>query len=334
MQHFLRQFLRVFTVLFLFMGLFPPLAPLFLGKTADAPSPPAASASPDDSLPSPAESTVPAGSFRVWDTGANILYTLSEADFLRGAVLCEMSPAAPKEALKAQAVAAATLFSRRKQESAGRSYDFTSDSARRLVYMTDSDAARYFGADWPEIQAAVDALCVEVLGQRVLWEGAPAETRYCAISAGCTRAFEEVSGGAALPYLCGVACPFDQLWDGYLSEPSFTPEEIRAAFPAVSFSDDPAAWFSEFDVSKSRYVRTVSLCGETFSGDEIREALGLRSAAFSVEFDGERFAFTVRGWGCGVGMSQAGAIYLAELGADYRDILAFFYPGTSVEPGP
>ena len=40
------------------------------------------------------------------------------------------------------------------------------------------------------------------------------------------------------------------------------------------------------------------------------------------------FTFTVTGFGHGVGMSQYGADKMARLGADYREILAHYYPGT------
>jgi stage II sporulation protein D len=40
--------------------------------------------------------------------------------------------------------------------------------------------------------------------------------------------------------------------------------------------------------------------------------------------------FTVAGFGHGVGMSQYGAAAMAEEGADYRTILAHYYPGTTL----
>ena len=46
------------------------------------------------------------------------------------------------------------------------------------------------------------------------------------------------------------------------------------------------------------------------------------------------FTFTTLGWGHGVGMSQAGAIYMAENGAGYAEILAYFYPGAAAPSSP
>jgi SpoIID/LytB domain protein len=44
------------------------------------------------------------------------------------------------------------------------------------------------------------------------------------------------------------------------------------------------------------------------------------------------FVFTGRGWGHGVGMSQWGAWQAAKEGVTYDKILAFYYPGTTLEP--
>lgn len=43
------------------------------------------------------------------------------------------------------------------------------------------------------------------------------------------------------------------------------------------------------------------------------------------------FVFKGRGWGHGVGMSQWGAKYLGETGYNYREILYYYYPGTTIE---
>lgn len=46
---------------------------------------------------------------------------------------------------------------------------------------------------------------------------------------------------------------------------------------------------------------------------------------------GGTFVFTSYGWGHGVGMSQEGAIAMAKNGKDYKQILANYYPGTTVK---
>lgn len=77
----------------------------------------------------------------------------------------------------------------------------------------------------------------------------------------------------------------------------------------------------------------------TLSGLEIRFALGIPESLFSVvrgssEGKGPLFTFYGRGWGHGVGLCQNGAFGMALAGKGYREILAHYYPGTSVGPVP
>ncbi len=57
----------------------------------------------------------------------------------------------------------------------------------------------------------------------------------------------------------------------------------------------------------------------------------LKSSAFDVEVDGDRFILKGRGWGHGVGLCQIGAAVMAAEGYDYKRILQHYYPGTYLE---
>ena len=74
--------------------------------------------------------------------------------------------------------------------------------------------------------------------------------------------------------------------------------------------------------------------GVAVKGSELRTILGLRSACFTISFDGDEVVFSVTGYGHGVGMSQYGANVLAADGMDYREILGWYYTGTTVEEYP
>jgi stage II sporulation protein D len=71
----------------------------------------------------------------------------------------------------------------------------------------------------------------------------------------------------------------------------------------------------------------------TLGARELRSALGenvIRSTLFEVRPVSDGFAFVGAGHGHGVGMSQWGAEAMARRGADYRRILAAFFPGTQL----
>lgn len=62
----------------------------------------------------------------------------------------------------------------------------------------------------------------------------------------------------------------------------------------------------------------------------IREKLKLRSTWFSVVINGDDIILKGRGYGHGVGLSQEGAIKMAENGFSYTDIISFYYNGVQI----
>jgi SpoIID/LytB domain protein len=56
----------------------------------------------------------------------------------------------------------------------------------------------------------------------------------------------------------------------------------------------------------------------------------LYSSWFDVSFEGSEVVFRGHGWGHGVGLCQIGAAVMAASGKPYREILSFYYPGTTL----
>jgi stage II sporulation protein D len=69
----------------------------------------------------------------------------------------------------------------------------------------------------------------------------------------------------------------------------------------------------------------------------VGRALGwdkIPSDLYDAQDTGETFTFEGRGAGHGVGMCQAGAAEMGVRGKTYREILAFYYPGTTLNASP
>lgn len=311
------------------------------GEEAAAPLPsPAAGGTPPAFLESRQPSQEPGGNFTLYDQSAGELLTLSPAEFLPGALACEMDPSAPREALKAQAVAAYTLYGpKRGSGEAPKGGEFSCDTAAWQVYTTREEMAQRWGDAFEETYALLQEIAAEVEGQSLTYQGAPALTPYFSISAGATvgpgNVWAQESAGA-YPYLAGTASPWDAFADGYLGSATLTAEEFRqaatAAFPGLGldFSGPEEEWLTGLETTPGGYVAKALLGGREVTGSQLRSAFGLRSAAFSIRWENGSCTFTTRGWGHGVGMSQAGAAYLASQGMGYREILAYYYPGTEL----
>ena len=266
-----------------------------------------------------------------------VLQEMDMKTYLLGVVRAEMPAAFETEALKAQAVAART-YTRYKMEQGGSEKHPEADSCDDIncckAYMSREEAAVNWGAEaeaWEEkIRAAVEATD----GECVLYEGRPILAVFHSSSAGETRDAADV-WSSSLPYLKSVASPENEnSVPNYLSRVTFSAEELKAllqeALPQADLSKTPSSWFTNIRQQENGSVIELDVGGVRVGGNRLRTILGLRSACFSVSFEGAAVTFAVTGYGHGVGMSQYGANVLAAEGKTYREILAWYYTGTEV----
>ena len=317
------------------------LAGALTGVFAPAPAgsaPSSAAASSQDAQPAepgalpPAE---PQEQVLLRDSESGQDFTLSVRDYLIGAVAAEMPVSWPDEALKAQAVACHSyiLYCRDHRTDAEGPW-LTVDPARRQGCLTDPVLRSYCGTAYEANYARLSALVDQVAGAVLYYDGAPAGASYFAISNGQTEASENV-WGAALPYLRAVDSSSDRAAQDYEVTVTLSAEQVSGALASslgISTEGiDPAAWFGTASYTPSGYVASLPVCGQTVTGANLRSALGLRSACFSIQWNGGAFAFTTRGYGHGVGLSQWGAKAMAEQGKSWIEILAHYFPGTTLE---
>lgn len=248
--------------------------------------------------------------------------------YVQGVVAAEMPALFPMEALKAQAVAART-YQVRKMAEAG------SDTVLYDVGQAYDDTAAQkekWGENYGAYAARVSQAVEETAGEIMVYEGEPILAVFHAQSGGKTENSENV-WVQAIPYLRSVDSSGDlsapdntvtetlsaqTVWEGLSSLGSLgvTPEELA---------------FSDIQRSQAGYIQQIQAGNLTLTGLEVRTALGLRSADFTVQRQGDDFVFTTKGYGHGAGMSQYGAKSLAEEGMDYREILSHYYTGISFE---
>ena len=270
------------------------------------------------------------------DENSGQTLTLSMRDYLIGAVASEMPVSWPDEALKAQAVACHSyiLYCRDHCDDPDGPW-LAVDPARRQGCLTDTVLRSYWGTAYETNYARLSALIDQVAGQVLYYDGAPAGASYFAISNGMTEASENV-WDTALPYLTAVDSSTDLTAQDYEVTVTLSAEQVSGALgSALGISTagiDPSAWFGTPSYTPSGYVDSLPVCGQTVKGTALRSALGLRSACFTIQAQGDAFSITTRGYGHGVGLSQWGAKALAEQGKSWIEILAHYFPGTTLDP--
>ena len=300
---------------------------------------------------SPAYSSLYCGDLMLSVSGGSIVPILRiyVEDYLYGVVGYEMSNSWPLEALKAQAVAARNYALRCMSTRSSRAYHVVDTS-------TDQVFRGYEGGYARVIQA------VDETRNMALYAGSTiASCYYSASNGGQTEATRNVWGGN-LSYSTVKDDPYD------LANPSATAKRATIRRDATGLDarlaqallDGAAAQgaagaslVSILDIephtpkyaSPSRlYTKlrfTIEVTGgrqyavdvDTYGALETWYGLSINSSSnetIYVEKGADDFTITFRRWGHGVGMSQRGAQTMAQQGMSFRDILAFYYPGTQL----
>ncbi len=320
--------------------LIPMLPLLSLSPSATAsPEVPPREASPSSS---PEEESVPEfvfeNEFRILDSSTSEVLRVGALDYIRGAIAAEAPISLAPDALAAMGVAAYTnavrcqLEQERLPSPELNGAHFSADPSALSGWIDEDQARVLYGGSF---DAAWEKLCDAAqlaAGWIMLYDGEPIVAAYSEMSCGRTESAGNV-WGVRIPYLVPVDSPGDPLAPGFLSTAIFTQDELSEAIlqsrPGADTSGDSGSWVGDIVRSSSGYVLSVELCGETFSGQELRRMLSLRSSCFEISFADGIFLFSVKGHGHGAGLSQYGADSMARQGADFLAILRHYYPGAA-----
>ena len=296
----------------------------------------------EDQAPPPSEPAPEAGSGIDAETALNVLVggKLQQMDmgtYLLGVVRAEMPASFHLEALKSQAVAART-YTLHKMENGGSANHPEADACDDITccqaYKSQTDAAADWGEHAAEYEEKIRRAVTETDGECVLYEGAPVLAVFHSSSAGTTQDSQSV-WSASLPYLQSVETPEgEETVPNYRSTAVFSAgelgERLREALPEAVLEGSPSNWFTNIQQQPAGMVTSLSVGGVEVGGNRLRTILDLRSACFTIAFDGDEVTFSVSGYGHGVGMSQYGSNVLAEGGMTYQEILKWYYTGTEV----
>lgn len=279
--------------------------------------------------------------FTVLDESDNKIIKISDREFLYGVVASEMPALFEEEALKAQAVASYTYFCRernkfRKSNPSNTDYEFTVNTSKWINYIPKEQMQLKWGENFEKyynkIKKCVDSVFPEVIEEK---NGELILAAYHAISSGKTEQCKDVFGGD-LKYLTNVESPGDKLVPNYETLVEISTEEFKNSLlnntKECDIKENPKEWLGDYTRSDGGMIKEINIFSKTFKGSDIRKIFGLRSSDFDLNYNSEieKFIFTVRGYGHGVGMSQHGAQYMAKQSANYKEILSWYYPNTYI----
>ena len=177
----------------------------------------------------------------------------------------------------------------------------------------------------------------ETAGQILLWEGEPFPAFYHTDSGGFTEDPRTVFAARNMPALRPVRCEFSASSPHYywtldlkladLAEMLRRQDLGVGAVTALEVTERALSLRASWRHG-TRHPRQRARCAATTSGAIVGYDT-LKSTLFAVAVHGDRAQFAGRGYGHGVGLCQWGAKAMAEQGYSARQILEFYYPGTT-----
>ncbi|MBR6526212.1 MAG: SpoIID/LytB domain-containing protein [Clostridia bacterium] len=271
-------------------------------------------------------------------------------DYLMGVVPYEMGNANPLEALKAQTVAARTYTLRAMQNASSRDYDVV-DTASDQVYRGTPTGNSNCRKAIEETRGIVSMNGNSLTG-----------TFYTASNGGQIESPRNLWGGSSYPYIVVKDDPYDlanpgsrvksftinasgnqgnavlqQLLDSKAAAMLGSGAKVKgisAVTPHTPKYASPSRLYTKLDfnafVQHNGEIKAITLSFDIFSELETPLSMShssMQNELWTVAETNGGFRVEARRWGHGTGMSQRGAMQMAELGHTYSQILNFYFEG-------
>lgn len=259
------------------------------------------------------------GNINVW-RGRNGLYIVNELpieDYIKDVVAVEVNKDWDMEALKAQAVVSRTYALYQKKTNGNRLYHIASSVIDQLYKGNNHDV---------RIAYAVEATSGEVL----TYNNRLIEAFYHSTCGGMTESPEEVFG-MHYPYLKPVKSNCDlspyAVWERNISR-----DEIEESLKVSEVQSITIKYFTS--TGRVKQLEILTNRGSTImNATDFRKTLGWKripSTFFRISSYNDSFVFEGKGYGHGVGLCQWCALKMSKEGKNYKEILSYFYPGTTM----
>ncbi len=277
----------------------------------------------------------------IYRTAGGDTESIDFEEYIMGVVACEMPSTFHSEALKAQAVAARTYSTAKfmNAKTLGNSNVHPQaplcDTTHCQVYKNEKDlktvkGSNWMKTEWPKIISAVK----NTKSQLLYYNGKLVEQAlFHSSSGGKTENSEDVFA-SAVPYLKSVESPYEESATHRNEQTTLSLNDFTAKLnkydSSLNLKDVSKGTIKILKRSSGNRVEKMQVGNSYLTGRQIREALDLHSANFSVKVSNKNITFTSNGSGHGVGMSQYGANGMANEGYGYKKILSHYYSGTEV----
>jgi len=253
-----------------------------------------------------------------------VINILPFEQYLYGVVPNEIGGASPKEAVKAQAVAARTFAVSQLKQYNSLGFDLCTTPFTQVY--------RGFSSEYPASNKAVD----ETKGIVVTYQGKIAPVFYSSSDGGATEDVKNV-WGSEVPYLKSVKDVYESGKSiNYNWSVTLSTYEIKDIMNKKGYDLGDILSLDITKTSSTTRVTELVISGtkgkKTYINEGARTVFSLNSQLYTITTskDPLKFTFVGKGWGHAVGMSQDGAIGMAKAGYTYEEILKHYLTGVKI----
>ncbi len=248
--------------------------------------------------------------------------TMTLEDYVVGVVGGEMPASFNSEALKAQSIIARTYALKKIEQN-----QILKDDVSNQVYKDNNQLKALWGSSFDTYYNKIKKAVEATKGQTLTYGGKYIEAVYHSTSNGMTEDAIAVWGNN-FPYLKPVDSHWDLDANTYLRE---TEKEFYVLSSIIGLDFTAETNIEVLSRTAGNRIDKIKINDKVFTGIELRNLLGLRSADFDIKIENGKTFITTRGYGHGVGMSQYGANGMAKEGYNYKQILEHYYPNTNIK---
>jgi stage II sporulation protein D len=275
---------------------------------------------------------------RLYHNQREAAFIIDLKEYLIGAVAAAMPPEFPPEALKAQAICCRTNAIKHMGLFGGtgcrlhQGFDMCTDLHHCQGYWDPEERQKQWGNMSDEYHTKV-AQAVEDTGDTVLMynDNIIHAVFHCACG-GCTEDSENVWGNK-VSYLRRVECIYCKDSPYWSTSKLFSIRELKRRL-SINFDDNNSlnreipGLFDQVVTTGAGRIKRMKIGDMTFSGEDVKNLLGLPSTKLSWRISG--ICLRTLGQGHGLGLCQYGARGMAMLGFPVDEILKFYYTGVDL----
>jgi len=266
--------------------------------------------------------------------GLRLIATLDLETYVAGVLAGEGATLKSPAAFAAMAIVARSWALKSRGRHRGQGFDFCS--------LTHCQFFRPLAEPAEIPSPAITEAMTKTAGLVLKFHGQLIDAYYGAHCGGTTEAAADVWPDRTAPYLRSVGDPYCAAGSQASWKQMISPADLAAVLaemPGVSFRGP----FGEITIEnkdpsgRARILRVGGSPSQRVDANAFRYAVNrrlgwntLKSNLYTVERRGDAIVFTGRGLGHGVGLCQAGAEQMGQMGIPYDKILTHYFPGTTL----